>query len=201
MTISPGRGFNHCSSRLRSRISPPVRFIRFHPNYHWPCDKHVARDGRGSRAAIINNPIPSFLMVMTDASSSDGSAKYVRLVRKVRSILDIGYHGVAESHGRPPGRRVHEKSIRLVQSDMESASAVFQLYSPITVPTKEITKPVGFRSLPFSFLADTVSRNRTFAHHVGFPLAEGLEMIARYLWRHLLRRITCITSKHPRFIT
>ena len=66
-----------------------------------------------------------------------------------------------------------------------------------------ITKPVGFRfrSLPFSFLADTVSRNRTFAHHVGLPLAEGLEMITRYMRRHLLCWITCITSKHPHFIT
>ena len=37
-----------------------------------------------------------------------------------------------------------------------------------------ITKPIGFfRSLLFSFLADTVSRNRTFARHVGLPLAEG----------------------------
>ena len=122
----------------------------------------MARDGRGSRAAIINNPIPSFLMVMTDASSSDGSAKYVRLVRKVRSILDIGYHGVAESHGRPPGRRVHEKSIRLVQSDMESASAVFQLYSPITVPTKEINLPAKGRS------SRAVVVNRSFTARVGF---------------------------------
>ena len=72
---------------------------------------------------------------------------------------------------------------------------------PVLGFIREITKPVGFRSLPFSFLADTVSRNRTFAHHVGLPLAEGLEMIARYMWWHLLRRITCITSKHPRFIT
>ena len=67
--------------------------------------------------------------------------------------------------------------------------------------TKPVTKPVGFRSLPFSFLADRDSRNRTFAHHVGLPLAEGLEMISRYLRRHPLCRITLITSKHPCFIT
>ena len=45
-----------------------------------------------------------------------------------------------------------------------------------------------------------VSRNRTFAHHMGLPLAEGLEMILRYLWWHLLCWITFITSKHPCFI-
>ena len=49
-----------------------------------------------------------------------------------------------------------------------------------------ITKPIGFRSLPFSFLAGTVSRNRTFTHHMVLPLAEGLEMILRYLRWHLL---------------
>ena len=48
-----------------------------------------------------------------------------------------------------------------------------------------VMKPIGFHSLPFSFLADTVSRNRTFVHHVGLPLVEGLEMILRYLQWHL----------------
>ena len=35
-----------------------------------------------------------------------------------------------------------------------------------------VTKPIGFHSLPFSFLANTVSRNRTFVHHMGLPLAD-----------------------------
>ena len=63
----------------------------------------------------------------------------------------------------------------------------------------EVTKPVGFRSLPFSFLADRDSRNRTFAHHVGLPLADGLEMILRYLQRHLLSRFMFVPSN--RFVT
>ena len=67
--------------------------------------------------------------------------------------------------------------------------------------TAQVTKPVGFRSLPFSFLADTVSRNRTFGHHVGLPLAEGLEMISRYVWQHLLSRFRFIPSNHLCFVT
>ena len=65
-----------------------------------------------------------------------------------------------------------------------------------------ITKPVGFRSLPFSFLADTDSRNRTFVRHVDLSLAEDLARISRYLQRHLRRITFChihikLTSKHP----
>ena len=64
-----------------------------------------------------------------------------------------------------------------------------------------IMKPVGFCSLPFSFLADMVSRNRTFGRHMGLPLAEGLEMISRYVWQHLLSRFRFIPSNHLCFIT
>ena len=35
-------------------------------------------------------------------------------------------------------------------------------------------KPIGFCSLPFSFLPDMVSRDRTFAHHVDLSFGRGL---------------------------
>ena len=58
-------------------------------------------------------------------------------------------------------------------------------------------KSVGFHSLPFSFLANTVSRNRAFVHHMGFPLAKGSVKILRYLQWHLLRsQLTHIHTCH-----